>query len=110
PCWQASADRNIRGAAFAAMAFPTARSAFPFAPPAGPHIRARTSLKRHSALGDVADSTHARRLGGDAEHWLTPLDTVTRLGGNRRERSSHGLRLLVVALGQSHGAIPLALP
>jgi hypothetical protein len=60
-------------------------------------------------LGNAADSTGTLCLGATSPRWAAELADAHRLDGGDRNVFADGLRLLVVAPGQSSGPVPLAL-
>src|ERR1700693_2757080 len=61
------------------------------------------------ALRDVADSVSGSGLGGKSALWFVALAWLARMDRSGRRIRFNGLRLLVVALGQSYGPALLAI-
>ena len=105
-----AARRHFSRVALAAMAFPAAAPAFQRAAPAGAQFRSFDSWIRDCSASDVADPARDRDVGTRSTSWSIELAACTEMAGARRHVSAHGLCLLVVALGQSHGPAILAVP
>src|SRR5262249_17451986 len=105
-----AARRTLSRAALSTMASSIATPAFQHAGPASAQFRSFHSWIPDRPACLVADSVGDRRLGARSTCWSAQLARVAKLGHARRHISAHGLCLLVVALGQSHGPAFLAIP
>ena len=92
------------------MALSAATPAFQRPTPSGAQFCALDSGFRHRSSGHAANSTCGSDVGARSAYRFVKLGRSARMGRLRRYVSADGLRLLVVALGQSHGSALLAIP
>src|SRR5262245_22856532 len=92
------------------MAISVATTAFQNASPARPEFCALDSWLRHRSSGDVAHSNRNCDLGAAATRRVIELVSPADVGRGDRDVPFDGLRLLVVALGDAHGSVLLAIP
>src|SRR5690349_5040473 len=73
-----------------------------------PEFNPVASIKRGPALGRLAHPAGAGRLGSKPAFWFAELVSASRLGPSHSDFFVNGLCLLVVALGEPHGPVLLA--
>src|SRR5712691_5252797 len=103
-----AARRHFPRVALVAMAFPASATTFQCHAPAGAQFRSFDSWIRDCPTRHVALPAGDRNLGARSTSWSAQLVTTSAMDCRRRHISAHGLRLLVVALGKSHGPALLA--
>ena len=106
---QATAGLPVCRPAVTPVAISFAPTAFQRAPPACPELCALDSWLRHRSSGDVADSNRHCDMGARATNRVIELASRTDLDCRDPNISFDGLRLLVVALGDAHGPVLLAI-
>src|SRR6266496_4529768 len=109
-CWQTTAGLCISRAALLAMAFSAAPPAFQRNAPATAQFCALDSWIRHRPSRHAANPARGRDVGTRSACRFVELGRSARMGRLHRHVSAHGLRLLVVALGQPYGSTVLASP
>ena len=107
-CRQATAGLPVSRAVVTAMAISAAPPAFQRAPSLGAQFCALDSWLRHRSSRYAANSHRSWIVGARSRDRLVELAATPRLGHCHRNIPADGLRLLVVALGQSHGPNLLA--
>jgi hypothetical protein len=107
--WQTAAGLCISCAALSAMALPAAPPAFQCVASSGAQFHALDSGFRHRPSRHATNPDRRGNVGTGSAYWIVKLGRSARMGRVDRYISAHGLRLLVVALGQSHGAALLAI-
>src|SRR5439155_6741836 len=107
-CRPATAGLHLSCAALAAMALPAAPPAFLRGEPTGAQFCALVPRFWHCTLRHATNSDRVGDLGRISTYRSVELAFRSGLGCWHRDVSTDGLRLLVVALGQPHGAAILA--
>ena len=92
------------------MAISFATTTLQDAPPARPEFCALDSRLCDRSACDVAHSDRNRDVGTAATRRIIELDSPAEVGRGDRDVCFDGLRLLVVALGDAHGSVLLAIP
>ena len=109
-CRQSSAALRVSRLVLASVAISVATRTFQCAGAPRSEFCALDSWLRRRSHCDVAGSNHDRDLGATATRGVIELDSPSAMGCRDRHVSFDGLRLLVVALGDAHGAVVLAIP
>src|SRR5207245_1550050 len=105
---KATAGRCVSRTVLIAMAIPPASPAFQRAATTGAQFCAFDSWLRHRSPRHAPNPTCGSDVGARSAYRFVKLGFPSGLGCRHRDVSADGLCLLVVALGQSHGAAVLA--
>ena len=101
---------SVSRLALASVAIPVATTSLQCATPARTEFCALDSWLRHRSSRDVAHSDRNCDLGAATTHRVIELVSPADVGRGDRDVPFDGLRLLVVALGDAHGSVLLAIP
>src|SRR5437016_4098164 len=107
---KSAAGRDFYYSVLAAIAFSAATAAFQRLPSIGPQLDFVHSGIPGRALRDAADSGRGSDLGAKPTRRSLELAGAADMGSRNRDLSAHGLRILVVALGQPYDPGLLAVP
>src|SRR5438045_4308864 len=107
-CGPAAPGLHVPCAALATMALPAASPAFRHGSSARAQFCALDSWVRHRSTGHAANSDRSGHLGARSTYRFVALACASCMGCRHSDVFADGLRLLVVALGQPHGAAILA--
>src|SRR5436190_8992850 len=91
------------------MAFRTTPPTFLRITPYSPESDRVNSIARCSAVGSLARASDAGRVDAKSTFRFAWLDRASGLGQGHRGIFAHGLCLLVVALGEPHDSVVLAI-
>jgi hypothetical protein len=107
-CWQAAAGLRLPRAALVAMAISAAAPTFQGASSPGAKLCALDPGLRNRAPRHVTGPVRNCDVGARPAHRIIELVSRSGMGRCDRDVSVDGLRILVVALGDAHGAALLA--
>ncbi len=109
-CWQTTGGLCISRPALAAVAISAATPAFQRTASSGAQFCALNSRFRHCPARHAANPPRGGNVGARSTYRFIELGRSAQMGRRHRDVSHNGLRVLVVALGQSHGSALLAIP
>jgi len=92
------------------MAISAATPAFQRTASSGAQFCAVNSRFRHRPARHAANPARGSDVGAGSTYRFVKLGRSAQMGRLHRDVSADGLRVLVVALGQSHGPALLAIP